>query len=177
MPKYMGLDVSTSCTGISIIDEQNNLIYYQAYKHTGDTLEEKAADFEMCLIKLVNLHMPAKFFLEDAAKKFTAGKTTANTMNKLIAFNFLVRFLIYKNFNKLATPLNVISARSKLGIKIPRGLSQRKKKRVVIDHIQKMFPTFTYILTRKGNPAPGTDDIADSCVIVVAGKKMLDNSV
>ena len=57
------------------------------------------------------------------------------------------------------------SARSKLGIKVPRG---QKAKQVVLEHLLETEPAFKVEYTRHGNPKPNTYDKADSYVVAKA---------
>ena len=54
-----------------------------------------------------------------------------------------------------------------MNISVPRNV--KNKKHHIINEVQKKYPSFTYDITRHGNPKPGTDDIADAIVIAYYG--------
>ena len=50
----IGLDISTSCTGIAALDESGNVLAMVEHKPKGETLVEKAADFKRSLLEFVS---------------------------------------------------------------------------------------------------------------------------
>ena len=97
---------------------------------------------------------------------FSGGKTTAGTMSKLQRFNGMVSVLSYICFDIIPTLVPSRSARSRCGIKIKRGENTKLK---VIEWVPAKFPkSFVVVLTRHGNPKPGTDDMADSIVVALS---------
>ena len=54
-----------------------------------------------------------------------------------------------------------------MNISIPRNV--KKKKTYIVEQVKNKYPSFTYEITRHGNPKPGTDDIADAIVIAHSG--------
>jgi hypothetical protein len=78
-------------------------------------------------------------------------------------------------FEMEAELINPISARSKLGIKVPRGIPAKEKKNFIIERMSEKFgEDFSYNMTRHGNPQPGTDDRADALVVALSGPLLLD---
>jgi hypothetical protein len=77
-------------------------------------------------------------------------------------------YTVYKVFEKEPKMVSVRSARSKLGIKIPKGTAQKDSKKFIIEYVSKNHPEFQYNLTVHGNPQPGTDDRADAIVIALS---------
>ena len=79
-------------------------------------------------------------------------------------------------FEMEASLINPNSARNVLGIKIPRKVPSKEKKKVIIENISERFgDQFQYNLTSHGNPQPGTDDRADALVVALAGPLLFDS--
>jgi hypothetical protein len=94
-------------------------------------------------------------------------------MAKLQRFNGMCSYSAFRIFEKNANMVNVRSARSKLGIKIPKGLKEKEVKNTIIEWVSTKFDTFKYDMTVHGNPLPGTDDRADAVVIALYGVEHL----
>tara|TARA_R110002051_G_C8514455_1_gene466908 strand:- start:465 stop:710 length:246 start_codon:yes stop_codon:yes gene_type:complete len=75
--------------------------------------------------------------------------------------------MLRKTIGMEAVSFSPAKARGLVGLKIKRGDNTKLK---VIEYVEKAYPNdFTYVLTRHGNPKPGTDDRADAIVIAWAG--------
>ena len=96
---------------------------------------------------------------------FRKGGSTAKTMAVLQRFNGVVSWLSYKNFSTMPEYITPISARSKCGIKVPRG---KKAKEVVMEHFVKSGE-FPIDYTRYGNIQKYCYDIADAIIVARAG--------
>jgi Holliday junction resolvasome RuvABC endonuclease subunit len=163
----LGIDVSTSKIGYCVIDDQQNLKEVSFLKFKDGTLEERAMKFfnnELARIKRTYIITHVR--IEEPFTMFSGGKTTAGTMSKLQRFNGMISVLSYVMFEILPDLVSSRSARSKSGIKIKRGENTKKK---IIEWVEKKYPKdFTVVLTRHGNPKPGTDDMADSIVVALS---------
>ena len=163
----LGIDVSTSKIGYCVVDEQQNLIEVNFKKLKEDTLEDKAYEFfHKELTRIKNTYKITHVRIEEPFTMFSGGKTTAGTMSKLQRFNGMVSVLSYICFDIIPTLVPSRSARSRCGIKIKRGENTKLK---VIEWVSAKFPkSFVVVLTRHGNPKPGTDDMADSIVVALS---------
>ena len=163
----LGLDVSTSKIGYCVVDTQQNLKEVNFIKFKDGTLEERAQQFSLGeLRRLKNTYNITHVRIEAPFTMFSGGKTTAGTMSKLQRFNGMISVLAYTVFNLQPELVPSRSARSKCGIKIPRGENTKKK---IIEWVEQRYPKdFTVVLTRHGNPKPGTDDMADSIVVALS---------
>ena len=166
MDTILALDISTSRTGVTVMDYDKKRLFCEAVKlDSNKCLEERCLDLENYLTSI-----PYNFkevYIEQPFVMFSGGKTTAMTMSKLQRFNGMCCFMIRKltGLNPLLIAAN--KARSLNEIKVKRG---QKAKKVVIDWVANRYPEdFVVELTRYGNPKPGTDDRADSVVIALAG--------
>jgi hypothetical protein len=96
---------------------------------------------------------------------FSGGKTTAKTMSSLQRFNGMVSLLAYQHLGKPPTLVGATTARSRCGIKVPRGT---KAKVVVLAWVDKNIDQFEMVYTRHGNPKPGLDDEADAIIVAMS---------
>ena len=168
----LGLDISTSRVGYSVIDHDENLINYGEIKLSPkDSLETRADLFFSILTQLEQDHDIKHVFIEQPFMAFSGGKTTAVTMAKLQRFNGMCSYCVRLLFGFPATLIQANKARGLIGLKIKRG---EKTKLKVIEWAQEKYPKdFIVEYTRHGNPKPGTDDKADSIVIANAGLKTI----
>ena len=173
--KILGLDISSSKIGIALLDEENILISDVLKFKSNQTLEERAAQFERRMREIDTHHVVFDVYVEQPAIMFRGGKTTAFTMATLQRFNGMCCYILSQIFDMEAALINPNSARSILGIKVPRKVPSKEKKKAIIENISERFgDQFQYDLTRQGNPQPGTDDRADALVVALAGALLLD---
>ena len=169
-PMILGLDVSSSKIGFAILDYDKKIVSTDLIKFKPETpLEERAKLFENKLVKLQKFYNIEEVFVEEPFIAFGGGKTTAHTMAKLQRFNGMCCYSIYNIFESVPNMVNVRAARTKLGIKIPRGIKQNEVKKVIVEYVEANHPEFTYNKTAHGNFVPGTDDKADAVIIALYG--------
>ena len=165
----LGLDVSTSVTGYTILDEEANIIKCEAWdlrnKRYFPDLYNKGS-FIKGQLKEVNAYYQIKhIYIEEPFTFFRAGGSTAKTMAKLQAFNGIVSWLCHDIFGFSPTHISPAQARKLNGIKVSRG---QKAKEVVLDYLLKNEESFTIEYTNRGNPKPVSYDRADSFIIAKA---------
>ena len=166
----LGLDLSTSKIGYSIIDNKKKLIVCDVMKLKPLALEDRAEIFYLFMITLKNKYEIKEVFIEEPFSMFGGGRTTAGTMAKLQRCSFAVK-RVFKQ-NPVLIPAN--KARKSVGLKIKRGENTKKK---VIEWVEKNYPKdFIVEYTNYGNPRPGTDDKADAVVIALAGMETLNET-
>ena len=171
----LGLDISTSRIGYSIIDHDEKLINYGEIKlNPKESLEIRADLFFSILtqsIKALEItYRIQHVFIEQPFIAFSGGKTTAVTMAKLQRFNGMCSYCVRLLFGFPATLIQANKARGLVGLKVKRG---EKTKLKVIEWVEEKYPEgFIVEYTRHGNPKPGTDDKADAIVIANAGLKL-----
>ena len=168
----LGLDISTSRIGYSIIDHDENLINYGEIKlNPKESLEIRADLFFSILTQLEENYDIKYVFIEQPFIAFSGGKTTAVTMAKLQRFNGMCSYCVRLLFGFPATLIQANKARGLVGLKVKRG---EKTKLKVIEWVEAKYPEgFIVEYTRHGNPKPGTDDKADAVVIANAGLKTI----
>ena len=166
----VGLDISTSITGITILDNTGKVVLCDAWdlrKYKGFFLKvEKAKIF---LEEIAQNQTIEKVFIEQSLQSFRSGFSSAQTLSTLARFNGTLSWLCYEMFSLEPEFVGATTARKLCGIKVPRG---RKAKEVVLEKILDIDPNFVIEYTKHGNPRPGTYDRADSLVIARAGLEL-----
>ena len=166
----VGLDISTSITGITILDNTGKVVLCDAWdlrKYKGFFLKvEKAKVF---LEEAAQNQTIEKVFIEQSLQSFRSGFSSAQTLSTLARFNGTLSWLCYEIFSLEPEFVGATTARKLCGIKVPRG---RKAKEVVLEKILDIDPNFVIEYTKYGNPRPGTYDRADSLVIARAGLEL-----
>jgi Holliday junction resolvasome RuvABC endonuclease subunit len=175
----LGLDISTTIVGVSVIDSDGNLILSDHWDISKiNTLFEKAEVIGSNLWQVKNDYAISSVFIETALKKFFPGKSRADTIIKLAKFNGVVSWLSFETFGFEPTFINVNTARTLYGLSFPRGTKGPQRKKMVIEAVKEKEKTaFTFEMARGGkNYKKGTDDRADAIVIARAGEFLLKNS-
>lgn len=71
----MGIDASSSCTGVSIFVD-NALVYYEAIKPDGANWRDRLFHEGPALSKIIQKYKPNKIFMEDVPLKVSGGLKT-----------------------------------------------------------------------------------------------------
>jgi hypothetical protein len=174
----LGLDISTSITGVTILDRDNELIYCEAWRtdRTGLSFYQKLDIIKEKVCYLKSQYPVEKIYVEEPLGMFAAGRSSAQVISKIQRFNGVVCWILRETFDLEPNYINVSTARKLCGIKIRRG---QKAKAIVLKHILENENKFKAEYTKKGNPIKGVYDRADSLVIAKAGyylNKEKDNS-
>jgi len=165
----LGLDISTSKIGLSVLNDKQDLLYCHVLKlDSKNSLEERCLILEHYIKNTLDIQYNIqKIYIEQPFVMFSGGKTTAMTMSKLQRFNGMVCYMVRKLYGFDAELIAANKARGAIGLKIKRGENTKKK---VIEWVKQKYPKdFVFELTRHGNPKPGTDDKADAVVVALAG--------
>ena len=163
----LGLDVSTSITGATVIDLKGNVVYCEAW----DTRKFKSffekASFVNNKLTDVRIGYPiTKVVIEQSLQMFRPGFSSAKVLTLLSKFNGVVSWLCYNTFGLEPEYVSANSARKSCGIKVERG---KKAKEVVLKFVLDNVDGFEVQYTRSNNPKPGSYDRADSYIIAHAG--------
>jgi hypothetical protein len=166
----LGLDISTSITGATIIDESGKVVFNEAWdfrnKKHFPTLFEKGYEIKELLYQLKREYDITSVYIEQSLQSFRSGFSSAKTLSTLSRFNGIVSWLCYETYELKPEYIAATTARKKCGIKIPKGV---KAKQVVIQYIVDNVPDVSIEYTKHGNPKPQCYDMADSWVIARAG--------
>ena len=117
----LGLDVSTACTGWSLLDDEGNLVdqgFILLSPHKS--VFKKAAVVKGVLEEIRCAHSVGNIFIEENLQSFRRGFSSAKTLSTLARFNGIVSLLTYQVFSIEPEYINVNSARRSLGIRIKR---------------------------------------------------------
>ena len=163
----LGLDISTSITGYTILDYEGNIL---ACNHID--LRKEKAFFKK--IEIVNSQLESiseeyeieHVYVEQSLQSFRSGFSSAQTLSLLSKINGIISWLCYNMFYGEPKYLAATSARKLCGIKVPKG---QKAKKVSLQFVVDSVPGFEVQYTRHGNPKAGYADRSDSYVIAKAG--------
>ena len=164
----LGLDVSTSITGYTLIDGDKIVLngawdtrkykdFFEKVKHVKAGLEEIYEQYGEQI---------GAVYIEQSLQTFRSGFSSAKTLSTLSRFNGIVSWLVFDQYKTTPEYLAATSARKLCGIKVPRG---QKAKAVVLKFLLDNEPSFVIDYTRNGNPKPESYDKADSLIIAKAG--------
>ena len=161
----LGLDISTSITGVTVLDEDGSIIYNLAidtrkYKNIFKKAETVKNKLEVLIIN------PEKIYIEQSLQSFRSGFSSARTLSTLSRFNGIISWICYEIWNIQPEYIPAISARKQVGITVPRG---QKAKKCVVKYVIDNVPGVSIEYTKHGNPKPQCYDMADSWVIAKAG--------
>tara|TARA_B100000131_G_scaffold208192_1_gene200272 strand:+ start:787 stop:1359 length:573 start_codon:yes stop_codon:yes gene_type:complete len=184
----LGLDVSTSVTAYTLMDTdkplRNSLIKFEGIHLSKiKNIYEKAEAVRDHLEKIKNDYNVDVVYVEEALQTFRRGLSSAKTLSTLMRFNGIVCYILNKTFQVPVNLVNVIHARSSLGIKINRKIEATVKEQVLEwVKIQNEFKEISWpTKTMKSGPRKGQTvedkscyDIADACVISLYGIRSLN---
>ena len=164
----LGLDISTSITGATILDRHGDVLYCQAWQ-----TDKKGLSFyqKLDIIKDKSCFMKIQYpiesiFIEEPLGMFAAGRSSAQVISKIQRFNGACCWIIREVFDLEPKYINASTARKLCGITVKRG---QKAKQVVLEHIIENEKKFQVEYTKRGNPVKGVYDRADSLVVARAG--------
>lgn len=176
----LSLDISTSCTGYCLFDE-NDLVDIGSInlnKHKG--LFAKATQIKAAIIELDKKYPINNVAVEENLQAFRPGLSSAKTLMTLAQFNGVVRWICHEQLSVPVKSINVNSARKSIGLKIDRKNKEKNTKQQVLEWVSNDLPSIiwpTKIL--KSGPNKGKQrvcneayDMADAYVI---GKSYLTN--
>lgn len=163
----LGLDISTSITGYTVLDYEGNIL---ACDHI-DLRKEKSffrkIEIVSTRLEMINEEYEIEqVYIEQSLQSFRSGFSSAQTLSLLSKINGIVSWLCYNMFYGEPKYLAATSARKLCGIKIPKG---QKAKVVSLQFVIDNVPGFDVQYTRYGNPKAGYADRSDSYVIARAG--------
>lgn len=164
---FLGLDISSSYTGYSIIDTNGKLILSEFEKLADlEDFFKKVEAMELIFKNLSKKYKITSITIEQSLSAFRPGLSSANVLLILAKMNGTVSWLAYKEFGIIPDYIAAISARKSCGITVPRG---ENAKELVLKHVLANEPSFSVEYTKKGNPKAGTYDRADSYVLAKYG--------
>lgn len=145
----LGLDISTSVVGVCVLDSNGQLVELFPIKPKGATLFDKAQDSfdqltrELKLRKNIDKQIQ-HVFVEENAKMFAVGRTSADVILTLAKMNGILSFLVTRNICSNLHNINVTKARSAIGFKDKKGTGKSAKERLLEENLKK-YPSFPWI--------------------------------
>ena len=133
----LGIDISTSCTGYCLFDE-NKLVGIGSInlsKHKG--LYEKASHVKNKIISLDDQYPIDRVVVEENLQAFRPGLSSAKTLMTLAQFNGVVRWVCHERLEVPVESINVNSARKNVGLKIDRKNKEKNTKQQVLEWVSK----------------------------------------
>ena len=171
--KFLGLDISTSCTGVCILDQDNNLVVLDSIRlDKCKDFFDKCATVKNYLDILNKLHNIQYIFIEQDLQAFRPGLSSAATINTLARFNGAVTFMAYQTFMTRPDLINVTKARSAVGIKINHKDKSKTTKEKIFDWVSGEID-FDWPKKKTGAVKTSCYDMSDAYVICSAGINLL----
>jgi len=164
----LGLDVSTSITGATILDKDGKVVYNEAWdlrKYKNFFKKVEYVETQITKLKRDGKRIET-VFIEQSLQAFRSGFSSAKTLSTLARFNGVVSWLVYGMLQVEPQYLAATSARKTCGITVPRG---QKGKAVAMQYVLDNIPEVTISYTRNNNIKPECYDKVDSWVIAKAG--------
>ena len=165
--KVMGLDISSSTIGYSIC-ESGKLTSQGHYKpmkskskgknnHLAERLSKTYNDMK----KIIKDNNPDVVVIEDYAKRFSAGRSSARTIIVLSCFNEVVAMACLESIKKMPIRYAVSSIRKTLSLK------GKTEKEDVLEKILEEYPDFKISKNRNDNIKKEVFDEADSLAVII----------
>lgn len=183
MTTFLGLDVSTSNIGITLLEDSKLLNARNISLSKLESQYEKADAFEKVIVELAEKFSINKIFIEEPLQRFTRGMSSASTISTLARFNGIISYITYKVVGVQPELSNVTVARKLVGIKIPK--KDPNPKEVVLSWVKSNpeFENYDWPSKelksgpRKGQVVAdvGCYDIADSAVMAFYGRSISNN--
>ncbi len=169
MFNILGLDISTSKVGISVLDSNEKILFCDFIIFKDNTLCEKASIFRKKIVEIYSKYKISDVFLEEPFISFQGG-SSAKTVAILHTFSGMCRYIIYDIFGFECRLLSVNSARKSLGIKMLKKMKAADKKKEIADFVVKKYANDIKLeYTKAGNLKAGYDDLCDSIIIAIYG--------
>ncbi len=173
MKKILGLDISTSITGATIIQEGQ--VLFSTYWDTRNkkhfpTIYHKARFIRDKLQEIRDEYSLDSVYIEQSLHSFRSGFSSAQTLSTLSRFNGIVSWLCVDILKIEPQMIAATSARKQAGVGIKRGDNAKEK---VLQFIIDKYPDIEIQYTKHGNPKPGMLDMCDSIVVALAGDKLV----
>lgn len=164
----LGLDVSTSITGATILDSTGKVVHCTAWDtRKFKNFFKKVEHVEERINQLrKDGYKIEKIYIEQSLQSFRSGFSSAKTLSTLARFNGVVSWLVYRILRVEPEYIAATSARKACGITVTRG---QKGKQVAMQYVVDNVPDVTITYTKHGNPKPHCFDMVDSWVVARAG--------
>lgn len=181
IPVLIGLDISTSCTGIAVLHRDTGDLIYMSHENMASkvkfpTFWDKVNHMRKVFVDMHDPTWDVKgVAVEENMKRFTPGFSSADTILTLAKFNGILSYIMMLEYSVSPLNINVRSARSKLGIKIDFKDKSKTTKQKVLDHVVALHPDFPWVYREVKGVKSMTkinEDRCDAYVIAAATRIM-----
>ncbi len=159
---FLGLDLSTSITGYTVLDENGNILIMSHINLTKykNNLWKKIDVVQYELNKIKEKYNIKYIFIEEPLSKFKRGKSSAYTIGLLMRYSGIISYLIYKDMGMVSEYLPVSYAR-----KLCRVILLPKRKAKGKDHKHQTFDQMSLREEFSGRiwPMKKTGKLKDFC--------------
>lgn len=183
----LGLDISTSVTGFTVLDLDGNLVelgHFELSKIKG-TMWDKVDVMKVKLHNLCKKYTFTNIFIEEPLSKFSRGKSSSATISLLMRFNGILSYIIHENIGIELVYYGPTPARKICGLKMlsktackKQKIDWKPQKEQAFDQMNARPPfngTYEWPLKRTGRLKDYCYDEMDSYVIARAGFIELKN--
>ena len=179
---YLGVDVSTSCTGFALLDEDGKLLDARfVYLSDEKTTHGKAR----AVVEVLKHYKEMKIecvSVEQNMLGFRQGASSAFTLIALAKFNGIVSYLIAEELGVIPESIPVSKARKAAQVPLVRGVNVKEQvtKWVIDREPHYPWPTKTVKAgKRKGEEIfeKGVEDASDAYVMAIAAINLKLSSV
>jgi len=165
----MGLDVSTSCTGVCCLDENGKILkILPIVLSKEDTFTKKCMLVTRELTSIAQEFRITDIFIEQNLSSFRRGLSSAHTINTLARFNGACSLVSYQIFRIDPVLLNVTNARNHIGLKMNHKDKTITTKEKVFSWVSPRIDV-DWPLKKSGERKEICYDMADAYVIALAG--------
>lgn len=171
----LGLDVSTSCVGLSVINEHKHplLVGAVTIDHIDHVKDKASAVLDIISKHVAPIGTLDKIIVEQSLQAFRPGLSSANTICSLVKMNGVTSVLTELMTN---TPVSYVSsqtARKLCGIKIIKGLDT--KTQVVEWALKNILKSWDIPRKRRSDDvANQVKDAVDALVVAISGLTLID---
>lgn len=174
--KIMGLDISTSVIGVTILDENFNidLMTHISFKSSMDFYQKADHALEELWDIFEKHRAMDKIYVEEPVLSYSPGKSSAQTIMTLAKFNYIISYEVRLHQNRDPIHITVGEARKTCGVK-----TLQRKKANGLSHKEQTFKIMTdpggplhgmlFPMTKNGTYKNYVADEVDSYVIARAG--------
>lgn len=171
----LGLDISTSCTGVTILDYAGRVVLNTCWKFKQEEMFDKLQTAKEYIIELRKKYPITEVFIEESLLAFRPGFSSAKTILSLAKFSGTLSWMIWEHLAIRPQYIGSGTARKLCGIKVTKDIPAKQQFMDWMLANQKWFK-----VEHKKNSENIKDhfyDMADSWVIARAGliqtKKLL----
>lgn len=185
VPVVIGLDISTTCTGIVVLHRDTGDLLLMHHENMASKVKfpdfwSKVNHMRKAFVDMYDPIWDVKgVAVEENMKRFSPGFSSADTILTLAKFNGILSYIMYLEYGIKPVYVNVRSARSKLGIKVDYKDKSKTTKQKVLEVVVSMNPDFPWVYKEvkgKGKTLPKiNEDRCDAYVIAAASRILYPN--